>query len=84
MAGGPEGEEEDHICRVCGGSQHQVHTDLPFKVSEATIVILKDTPALQCSNCSEYSLDDVVMERVDGLLAAVNRSAELEIIRFAA
>jgi hypothetical protein len=27
---------------------------------------------------------DVVMARVDGLLAAVDRSAELEIIRFAA
>lgn len=71
-------------CRVCGGSQHAVRTDLPFKVAESTIVILKDTPALQCANCSEYSLDDVVMERVDGILAAVDRSAELEIIRFAA
>jgi YgiT-type zinc finger domain-containing protein len=71
-------------CRVCGGSQQRVRTDLPFKLSEATIVILKDTPALQCSNCSEYSIEDGVMERVDGLLAAVDRSAELEIIRFAA
>jgi len=53
-------------------------------VAESTIVILKDTPALQCANCSEYSLDDVVMERVDGILAAVDRGAELEIIRFAA
>ena len=70
-------------CRVWGGSQHAVRTDLPFKVAESTIVILKDTPALQCANCSEYSLD-VVVERVDGILAAVDRGAELEIIRFAA
>ena len=71
-------------CRVCGGNQQQVCTDLPFKVSDATIVILKATPVLQCSNCAEYTLDDVVMERVDGLLSAVDRGAELEIIRFAA
>ena len=51
-------------CRVCGGSQHAVRTDLPFKVAESTIVILKDTPALQCANSSECSPDDVAMERV--------------------
>ena len=85
MASRPEDEEEGHMkCRVCGGSQQQLRTDLPFKLSESTIVILKDTPVLQCANCSEYSLEDVVMGRVDGLLAAVDRSAELEIIRFAA
>jgi YgiT-type zinc finger domain-containing protein len=71
-------------CRVCGGNQHSVRTDLPFKVADSTIVILKDTPAHQCANCSECSLDDVVMERIDRLLAAVDHSAELEIIRFAA
>lgn len=71
-------------CRVCGGSQVSIRTDLPFKLAESTIVILKDTPALQCANCAEYSLEDDVMERVDGILAAVDHSAELEIIRFAA
>ena len=71
-------------CRVCGGMQLSIRTDLPFKLAESTIVILKDTPALQCANCSEYSLEDHVMERVDGILAAVDHSAELEIIRFAA
>lgn len=71
-------------CRVCGGNQLSVRTDLPFKLAESTIVILKGTPALQCTNCAEYSLEDHVMERVDGILAAVNHSAELEIIQFAA
>jgi len=71
-------------CRVCGGSQHSSITDLPFKVSETTIVILKDIPVLQCSNCSEYSIEDPVMEKVDRILASVDHTAELEVIRFAA
>lgn len=71
-------------CRVCGGSQHSSITDLPFKVSETTIVILKDIPVLQCSNCSEYSIEDAVMEKVDRILESVDHTAELEVIRFAA
>lgn len=71
-------------CRVCGGAQHSAITDLPFKVSETTIVILKDMPVIQCSNCSEYSIDDAVMEKVDRILESVDHSAELEVIRFAA
>ena len=71
-------------CRVCGGSQHSSITDLPFKVSETTIVILKDTPVLQCSNCSEYSIEDAVMEKVDRILESADHTAELEVIRFAA
>jgi YgiT-type zinc finger domain-containing protein len=59
-------------------------TDLPFKVSEATIVILKGLPVLQCDNCSEYLLDDLVMSRVEEILRKADTAAELEIIRYAA
>jgi YgiT-type zinc finger domain-containing protein len=59
-------------------------TDLPFKVSETTIVILKDLPLLQCNNCTEYFLDDAVMCRVEEILKRVDTAAELEIIRYAA
>jgi len=55
-------------------------TDLPFKVSETTIVILKDLPVLQCDNCTEYFLDDPVMRRVEEILQKVDS----EIIRYAA
>jgi YgiT-type zinc finger domain-containing protein len=71
-------------CRVCGGTQTLVHTDLPFKVADSTIVILKELPAYQCGNCSEFTLNDQVMARVDEILSAVDVSAELEVIRFAA
>ena len=68
----------------CGSELIPVVTDLPFKVRETTIVILKELPVLQCSGCSEYLLEDPVMQRIDELLGLVNDRAELEIIRYAA
>ena len=71
-------------CHVCGGAMKAVVTDLPFKVDTNRIVILKSLPAHQCESCAEYLLDDEVMAKVDALLAKVDVSTELEIIRYAA
>lgn len=71
-------------CHVCGSKLKPLVTDLPFKVSETTIVILKDLPLLQCDNCTEYFLEDPVMGRVEEILERVDSAAELEIIRYAA
>ena len=35
------------ICRNCGGKLEKVVADLPFKVNEQTIVIIKQLPVLQ-------------------------------------
>jgi YgiT-type zinc finger domain-containing protein len=71
-------------CGVCGDQLRPVHSDLPFKVSEQTIVILKDLPVLQCQNCAQYLLEDHVLSRIDAILARIDSAAELEIIRYAA
>jgi hypothetical protein len=59
-------------------------SDLPFKTSDRTIVILKDLAILQCDNCAEYLIDDAVLARVDDILATIDGAVELEIIRYAA
>lgn len=71
-------------CRVCGSTLRATTTDLPFKVSERTIVILKDLPVAQCEACAEYQIADAVFVKVETLLSKVDHSAELEIIPFAA
>jgi YgiT-type zinc finger domain-containing protein len=71
-------------CSVCGSILRPSLTDLPFKVSDTSIVILKDLPVLQCDNCREYLLDDFVMSRVEEILQKADAAAELEIIRYAA
>jgi len=61
-----------------------VVTDLPFKVHHNTIVVLKNLPVLQCEGCTEYLLDDPVMQRVEKVIAKVDVEAELEVIKYAA
>ena len=71
-------------CTVCGAELKATRTDLPFKVRETGIVILKSLPVLQCANCSQYLIDDAVLARVDEILGRVDRGIELEIIAYAA
>ena len=71
-------------CTICGATMNRVASDLPFKTTDHTIVILKSLPVLQCGNCAEYLIEDAVLSRVDEILATVDGAAELEVIRFAA
>jgi YgiT-type zinc finger domain-containing protein len=71
-------------CHVCRSKLAPLITDLPFKVSETTIAVLKDLPAPKCDNCTEYLLEDSVMGRVEEILEKVDSAAELEVIRYAA
>lgn len=71
-------------CTSCGAELRTTKTDLPFKVSETAIVILKDLPVVQCVKCPEYLIEDAVLRRVDEILARVEGGTELEIIRYAA
>lgn len=71
-------------CTVCGAELTPTQTDLPFKIRETSIVILKGLPVLQCTNCPEYLIEDEVLSRVDRIFAGVHAGAEVEIIRFAA
>ncbi len=70
-------------CRICGGKLESVITDLPFKVRNNSIVIIKKLPLLQCKNCNEYLIEDAVMEKVDEILARVDQTAELEVLSYA-
>ena len=71
-------------CRICGSKLQPTVTDLPFKITARTIVILKQLPVAQCERCIEYSIEDSVFAKVEELLSSANTSAELEIISFAA
>jgi len=71
-------------CHVCGGEMRPLVTDLPFEVSRKTIVILKELPVLHCERCSEYMLEDRVLQRVDVMIANVDEDAELKVLKFAA
>ena len=71
-------------CRVCGATLRPTTSDLPFKVREHTMVIVKNLPVLECANCAQYLIADPDFSRVEQILASVNGAAELEIIRYVA
>ena len=71
-------------CTVCGSNMTGAVSDLPFKTSDHTIIILKGVPLLQCGNCGEYLIDDAVMNRIDEIVGTVVGAAELEVIQYAA
>ena len=53
------------ICYRCGSRMEERITDLPFKLSDSSIVIIKGLPVTQCSGCGEYLLADAVMAQVE-------------------
>ena len=60
-------------------------TDLPFKLDVTKILIIKQIPAVVCNSCGEIMLGDGVMEKIDEIIAGIQRiDSELEVIRFAA
>jgi YgiT-type zinc finger domain-containing protein len=71
-------------CEVCGAELAAIKTDLPFKVRQSGIVVVKGLPVLQCTNCPQYLLEDAVLARVDQILGCVDSRTALEIIRYAA
>jgi YgiT-type zinc finger domain-containing protein len=77
-------EKQAMKCHTCGGKLEPVTTDLPFKLSQRAIVVIRDLPVLQCEACHEYVLEDPVMSRIDQILAGIAEGAELEVVRFAA
>lgn len=79
-----ENKETNMICHNCAGKLEKIVTDLPFKVRSDTIVIIKKLPVLQCQNCNEYLIEDQVMEKVDLILNKIDKTAELEILKYAA
>jgi YgiT-type zinc finger domain-containing protein len=71
-------------CHICGGQLEKIVTDLPFKVDDSRIVIIKNVPVLQCRNCSEYVIEDAVMEKIDAILSSVDTTVELEVLSYVA
>lgn len=85
MGAGLENEEDTAMkCRVCGALMQSVKTDLPFKVSDRSIVVIKSLPVLLCENCTEYALEDPVMGTVEQILGTVEVNAELSVVKYAA
>jgi len=70
-------------CNKCGDKLERIITDLPFKIENGGIIIIKELPVLQCPNCNEYLIEDSVMKKVDEILEHTDKTAEVEILSYA-
>ena len=72
-------------CVICKQGQTAAGHATVTLQRDACTVIIKDVPAQVCDNCGEYYLDEettaTVLARAE---AAVEKGAEVEILRYAA
>ena len=59
-------------------------TDLPFKLGDRSLVIIKSLPVLLCKNCIEYMLEDPVLATVTQILDGADDASELRVVKYAA
>jgi hypothetical protein len=57
---------------------------MPFKLDLKRIVMIRDCPVHQCTECGEHLFADEVMDKIEVALSKVGPDAELEILRHAA
>jgi YgiT-type zinc finger domain-containing protein len=72
-------------CVICKHGNTQPGLVTVTLERDDTIIILKGVPAEVCNNCGEYYLSAAVTEQVlQRAEEAVNKGAEVEILRYAA
>jgi len=71
-------------CHICGGQMEKIQTDLPFKLDDHKILVMKDVPVEQCNSCGEFLIPDPVMEVLDNVIESTDKAVEIEIRRYAA
>ncbi|MBD2449478.1 type II toxin-antitoxin system MqsA family antitoxin [Nostoc sp. FACHB-152] len=72
-------------CVICKHGETQPGLVTVTLERDDTIVILKGVPAEVCNNCGEYYLSAAVTEQVlQRAEEAVNKGAEVEILRYVA
>jgi len=59
-------------------------TDLPFKLDDHRIIVIKDVPIFLCSKCGEILIENEVMKKLDPVFSDVKRDRELEVVKYAA
>ena len=72
-------------CVICKKGERKPGTVTVTLLRGETTVLIKGTPAEVCEDCGEYYLDEVVARKVYAQAdEAVQRRAEVEILRYAA
>jgi len=70
-------------CHVCGTSMTRGLSDLPFRVNQSVIIILRDLPLMECTECDAYAFEEKVMERVHEIVERLDSPSHLDAVLYA-
>jgi YgiT-type zinc finger domain-containing protein len=77
--------EASMVCVLCKTGQPQPGTVTVTLERNRTVIVFKEVPADICQNCGEYYLSEAVTRRIyQQAEEAVQRNAEVEVLRYAA
>ena len=71
-------------CHVCGTPMTCVVSDLPFRVNRSVMIILRDLPLMECSECGAYAFEERVMQRVHEIIGRLRSPSHLDAVLYAA
>lgn len=77
------GEPENDRCYFCGGKLKAQRATIPF-VMNGSVVVIKNVPALVCTQCGEAIMDSPIARRVDEMLKQIYQiGSEVSVLTYA-
>lgn len=75
-------QENRKICPLCGGQLREGLATIPF-VLDSVVAVVKDVPALLCSECDEPYMRGDAVDRIDELLGSLKDMAvEVSVVHY--
>ena len=61
-------------CPACRGRMEQGITTLPYELDRDKLIVVRDVPALVCTQCGEVFIESPILKKVEALLNVVEKS----------
>ncbi len=61
-------------CPSCRGKMEKGFTTLPYELSRDKLIVVREVPALVCTQCGEVFIESPILKKVEALLDAVEKS----------
>jgi hypothetical protein len=61
----------------------RVVSELPFRVNRSVMIILRDLPLLECTECGAHAFEEKVMETVHEIVDRLHSPSHLDAVLYA-
>lgn len=75
---------KENLCPICGGGLESGRTSFTVDYTSG-LVVVRDVPALVCSQCGESWIQDGIAEKLENIVQEAKRNhREFEVVKMAA